>query len=48
MKTALSATYNAFDRNPPTISKVRNTPLGNFSNEDDDGNANGKKAIGLY
>ena len=38
------------DRNPPTISEVRNTPIiGNLSHDDGDGgdNDNGKKAIGL-
>ena len=43
---------NDLDRNPPTISEVRNTPIiGNLYNDDgdDDGddNENGKKAIGL-
>ena len=36
------------DRNPPTISEVRNTPIiGNLYNDDGDDNENGKKAIGL-
>ena len=39
---------NDLDRNPPTISEVRNTPIiGNLYNDDGDDNENGKKAIGL-
>ena len=39
---------NDLDRNPPTISEVRNTPIiGNLFNDDGDENENGKKAIGL-
>ena len=39
---------NDLDRNPPTISEVRNTPIiGNLYNDDGDDNENVKKAIGL-
>ena len=39
---------NDLDRNPPTISEVRNKPIiGNLYNDDGDDNENVKKAIGL-
>ena len=46
-KSSINAN-NDLDRNPPTISEVRNTPIiGNLYNDDGDDNENGKKAIGL-